>query len=172
MNATPGTSDPTMEAIGRAVAAGRAGDTASARRALLDLWSAIGVTGDPLHRCTLAHHLADLHEDPAQALAWDIRALDAADALTERRLREHHAGLRVAGFYPSLHLNLADAYRRLGSFAAAAEHVEAAREHLPDLPRDSYGDLLRTAVEEVAGAVAERDTTRRASAPDPAAAPG
>ncbi|MBH1937517.1 hypothetical protein I5Q34_25150 [Streptomyces sp. AV19] len=162
MTTTP---DPTMEAIGRAIAVAHAGDVASARRTLLDLWSAIGANGDALHRCTLAHHLADLHEDPAQALAWDVRALDAADALTEQRVQEHHAGLRVAGFYPSLHLNLADNYRRLGSFEAATEHIEAAEEHAPDLPRGSYGDLIRTAIAEVAEAIAGRDTAPRLSAP-------
>ncbi|PJE96726.1 hypothetical protein CUT44_16990 [Streptomyces carminius] len=162
MTATP---SPTMEAIARAVAEGRTGDTPSARRKLLDLWSATGVTGDPLHRCTLAHHLADLYEDPAQALAWDIRALDAADAMTEQRVQEHHADLSVAGFYPSLHLNLADDYRRLGSFDAAAEHIDAAGEYTPHLSRDAYGTLLRTAVEQVAEAITRRDTAKRASAP-------
>ncbi|MEU3045973.1 MULTISPECIES: hypothetical protein [unclassified Streptomyces] len=157
--------DPTMEAIGHAVAEGHAGDSASARRKLLGLWSEIGVTGDPLHRCSLAHYLADLHEDPAQALAWDIRALDAADAVTEQRVQEHHADLHIAGFYPSLHLNLADDYRRLGSFEAAAKHINAARTHAPSLPRNPYGDLLRGAIQEVAEAITGRDRSRRASAP-------
>ncbi|MEU9237883.1 hypothetical protein [Streptomyces subrutilus] len=161
--------DPTMDAIGRAVIEGRAGDTASARRKLLDLWAAIGVTGDPLHRCSLAHHLADLYEDPAQALAWDVRALDAADAVTEQRVQEHHAGLRIAGFYPSLHLNLADAYRRLGSFEAAAEHIGAAEAHAPSLPGSPYGDLLRGAIQEVGEAIVRRDRAPRASAPGPPA---
>ncbi|MFD8866613.1 hypothetical protein ACFV1F_19990 [Streptomyces sp. NPDC059590] len=159
------TPDPTMDAIGQAVAEGRAGDTASARRKLLDLWSTTGVTGDPLHRCTIAHHLADLHQDPAQALIWDIRALDAADAVTEQRVQEHHAGLHIAGFYPSLHLNLADNHRRLGSFEAAIEHIDAAKEHAPNLPQDSYGDLLREAIDQVAEAIDRRDTAARASAP-------
>ncbi|MEU9256782.1 hypothetical protein AB0D66_34255 [Streptomyces sp. NPDC048270] len=157
--------DPTMDAIGRAVTAGRAGDGASARRLLLGLWSAIGVTGDPLHRCSLAHYLADLYEDPAQALAWDVRALDAADAVTDERVQEHHAGLHIAGFYPSLHLNLADDYRRLGSFEAAAEHIKEAEAHAPGLPRTPYGDQIRAAVREVAEAIARRDRSRRASAP-------
>ncbi|MFC8570490.1 hypothetical protein ACFUIW_32525 [Streptomyces sp. NPDC057245] len=160
--------DPTMDAIARAVTEGRTGAAASARQKLLTLWATIGVTGDPLHRCTLAHHLADLYEDPAQALAWDVRALDAAGAVTEQRVQRHHAGLHIAGFYPSLHLNLADDYRRLGSFHAAAEHLTAAREHAPDLPHDAYGASLRTALDEVAEAVSRRDTTRRASAPGPA----
>ncbi|MEX3106292.1 MULTISPECIES: hypothetical protein [unclassified Streptomyces] len=157
----PPAPDPTMEAITQAVTEGRAGHIASARHKLLALWSQIGVTGDPLHRCSLAHYLADLHDDPAQALAWDVRALDAADAVTDQRVQEHHAGLRIAGFYPSLHLNLADAYRRLGSFEAAAEHIEAAREHAPSLPQDAYGAFLRTALDEVAEAVSRRDSTKR-----------
>ncbi|MGW3396328.1 hypothetical protein [Streptomyces hydrogenans] len=165
MTSAPASPDPTMEAIGHALAEGQAGDTASARRKLLDLWSAIGVTGDPLHRCSLAHYLADLYDDPAQALAWDIRALDAADAVTEQRVQEHHAGLRISGFYPSLYLNLADDYRRLGSFEAATEHIDAARKHAPGLPRDPYGDLLRGAIQEVAEAIDKRDWSRRASAP-------
>ncbi|MFI9202984.1 hypothetical protein [Streptomyces sp. NPDC053048] len=165
MTTAPAGPDPTMEAIGHAVSEGRAGDIASARQKLLDLWSAIGVTGDPLHRCSLAHYLADLYEDAAQALAWDIRALDAADAVTEQRVQEHHAGLHIAGFYPSLHLNLADNYRRLGSFEAATEHINAAKAHAPDLPRDPYGDLLRRAIQEVAEAIAGGDRTRRASPP-------
>ncbi|GAA2267450.1 hypothetical protein GCM10010145_47430 [Streptomyces ruber] len=169
MTTTPAGPDPTMEAIGQAVTLGRAGDIAAARQKLLSLWSAIGVTGDPLHRCSLAHYLADLYEDPAQSLAWDVRALDAADAVTEQRAQEHHAGLHIAGFYPSLHLNLADNYRRLGSFDAAGEHIDAAEAHAPGLPRNSYGDLLRSAVQEVAEAIARRDRTRRASAPGSAA---
>ncbi|MFI2780874.1 hypothetical protein [Streptomyces sp. ALB3] len=157
--------DTTMAAIGEAVAEGRAGGTASARDRLLGLWSAMGVTGDPLHRCSLAHYLADLYDDPARALVWDVRALDAADAMNDQRVQEHQADLRVAGFYPSLHLNLADNYRRLGSFEAAAEHIEAAEAHAPNLPQGSYGDALRAAVQEVAAAIEIRDRTRRPSAP-------
>ncbi|MFB7342168.1 hypothetical protein ACFCZ6_19125 [Streptomyces hydrogenans] len=165
MTTAPAGPDPIMEAIGHAVAERHAGESDSARRNLLTLWSEIGVTGDPLHRCSLAHYLADFYEDPAQALAWDIRALDAADALTEQRVQEHHAGLRIAGFYPSLHLNLADNYRRLGSFDAATEHIDAAKTHAAGLPQNPYGDLLRGAIQEVAEAIAGRDRSRRASAP-------
>ncbi|MFJ5788426.1 hypothetical protein [Streptomyces hydrogenans] len=135
-----------MEAIGQAVAEGLTGDTASVRRRLLELWSAIGVSGDPLHRYSLAHYPADLYEDPAQALTWYVRALDAADAATDHRLQEHHAGLHIAGFYPSSHLSLADDYRRLGSFEAATEHIDPAKEHALELPRNPYGYLVRGAI--------------------------
>lgn len=96
---------------------------------------------------------------------WDIRALDAADAVSEQRVQEHQASLHIAGFYPSLHLNLDDNFRRLGSFEAAAEHINAAKAQASDLPQDPYGDLIRGAIQEVAEAIIEKDRTRRASAP-------
>lgn len=160
--------DAVMEAISRSVSLGRDGDAAKARHDLLAIWRQVGVLGDPLHRCTLAHHLADLYDDPAQALVWDVRALDAADALTDQRVQDQHASLYVAGFYPSLHLNLADDFRRLGAFEAAAAHIEEAGEHAPSLLGGSYGDTIRDAIREVREAIAERDTTRRPSAPGPA----
>ncbi|MFM1725186.1 hypothetical protein ABEU20_003790 [Rhodococcus sp. PAM 2766] len=159
------TSDRTMDAITAAVTRGREGDTAAARSALLGLWAEITPTGDPFHRCTLAHYLADLHDDPAQALVWDVRALDAADALTNDRVREHHAGLAVRGFYPSLHLNLADNFRRLGSFDAARAHLDAAAEYVDALGDDPYGAMIRTALDEIAADVRGGSTARRASAP-------
>lgn len=166
MTHTPtATPDSTTEAIGKAVLLGREGDTESARRDLLAIWSQIGVAGDPFHRCILAHYLADLYESPAEALIWDVRALDAADALTDERAQQHHASLQVAGFYPSLHLNIADNLRRLGAFDSAAEHINNADQHVSALPGDAYGDTIRTAISEVRKAIENRDTERRASAP-------
>lgn len=159
--------DTTMNAITEAVTLGRTGDTETARTRLLDIWSELGAAGDPLHRCSLAHYLADLYDDPAQALAWDIRALDAADTLSDGRVQQYHASLQVAGFYPSLHLNLADNYRRLGSWDAATEQLTAARAHLNALPDDAYGEMIRTALDEVAAAITQRSTERRPSAPGP-----
>ena len=158
------TIDTTMTAITEAVMRARTGDRATARAELDRIWADLGPLGDPLHRCTLAHHLADLQDDPAQALAWDIRALDAADALTDERAEAHHPGLRVNGFYPSLHLNLADNYRRLGSFAAAHRELTTARTRLSALPEDDYGTLIRTALDEIEIAIEKGDTTIRPSA--------
>lgn len=153
--------DPTTTAILTAVGTGRDGDADAARSTLLDLWTTIGPAGDPFHRCTLAHYLADLYDDPAEALAWNIRALDAADALTDDRVRRHHDALRIAGFYPSLYLNLADDYRRLGSFRTAAEHLARARQHAPALGPDPYGDLIRGAIDGVGAAIERGDTSKR-----------
>nr|WP_040687326.1 hypothetical protein [Nocardia vinacea] len=155
-----------MAAITEAVELGRTGSPEVAREALLGIWTAIGPQGDPLHRCTLAHYLADLYDDAAQALCWDVRALDAADSLTDERLHRHDANLDVRGFYPSLHLNLADNYRRLGSFDAAQCEINAAREWVDVLADDGYGAMIRTAIDEVAEAIQMRTTARRASAPN------
>lgn len=165
MTETTATPDPTMEAIGKALGLGRGGGIETARRDLLAIWQQIGVAGDPFHRCTLAHYLADLYEDPAEALIWDIRALDAADGLKDERAQQHHASLQVAGFYPSLFLNIADNLRCLGAFEAAAEHISSAEQHTSALSDDAYGDTIRTAIHEVRQAIDNRDTARRASAP-------
>lgn len=153
--------DDTMAAITRAVTLGHDGDQDGAREALLEIWATIGPAGDPLHRCTLAHYLADLYTDAAQALVWDIRALDAADNLTNNHAQQHHASLDVRAFYPSLHLNLSENYRLLGSFDAAHDEIVAARSCLDTLPEDAYGTLIRTALDEVEAAIQARSTERR-----------
>ncbi|UAK29898.1 hypothetical protein K8O92_18045 [Nocardia asteroides] len=159
------TSDDTMNTITSAVALGHEGRPDDARDALLAVWASLGPQGDPLHRCTLAHYLADLYDDAAEALTWDIRALDAADSLSDDRAQTYDGSLRVAAFYPSLHLNLADNYRRLGSFDAAQRQIDAARARVHTLAEDGYRATIRTAVDEVESAIQERRTERRASAP-------
>ncbi|MFD2420870.1 hypothetical protein [Amycolatopsis pigmentata] len=156
-----------MADITAAVTLGRAGETDTARLLLGELWERIGPVGDALHRCTLAHYLADLYDDPAEALVWDVRALDAAKALTDDRAQRYHDSLRVAGFFPSLHLNLADDFRRLGSFTVARDHLTAARDQEHTLGNDEYGALIRQAISEVEEAIERRSTTRRATAPGP-----
>ncbi|MFD3541060.1 hypothetical protein ACFWUQ_16400 [Streptomyces sp. NPDC058662] len=76
--------DAVMTRIGQAVILLHAGDREEARNRLGDIWSEIGEEGDFLHRCTLAHYMADAQDDPADELAWDLRALTAAEALRAR----------------------------------------------------------------------------------------
>jgi hypothetical protein len=164
MTTTPA-ADPTMTAITAAVTLGREGDATRARQELLAIWREVGVLGDPFHRCTLAHYLADLYADPAEALVWDVRALDAADALTDQRAQEHDASLQVAGFYPSLHLNIADNLRRLAAFEAASDHIGRAEERLAALPPGPYGEMIRSATDGVSRAIGARDTAPRPTSP-------
>ncbi len=80
--------DALLTRIGQVVMLHHGGDREEARERLLGLWAELGEDGDPLHRCTLAHYLADTQDDPTDELAWDLRALSAADELTDGR----HAG--------------------------------------------------------------------------------
>ncbi|CBG74633.1 conserved hypothetical protein [Streptomyces scabiei 87.22] len=158
--------DALMTRIGQAVMLHHGGDREEARHRLLQLWAEIGEDGTPLHRCTLAHYMADTQDDPDTELAWDLRALSAADELsggrraghaTDRpavRLADRPGGraeecpdeLAVRAFYPSLHLSLAADYAKLGRPAAARSHLRLARAALAVLDDGVHGDGIRTAL--------------------------
>lgn len=152
------TIDPIMARIGAVVERGRAGETGPARALLTELWEEIGPDGDPFHRCTLAHYLADLQETTEEELRWDRAALAAAETLTDDRVRAHHATLQVRAFLPSLHLNLADDYQRLGRRDAARHHLRLAESVVDVLPADEYGATIRAALTRVAERLADQPT--------------
>lgn len=139
--------DEVMSKINDAVTLHRAGDDASARERFEQIWAEIGPDGDPLHRCALAHYMADAQESPSAKLLWDQRALDAADSLTDERAWEYHASLAVRGFYPSLHLNLAKDHQLLGDETNARTHIERAKAVLHVLDDDGYGRMIRGGIE-------------------------
>jgi hypothetical protein len=134
--------DAVLTRIGQVVMLHHAGDREEARHRFLGLWAEIGEHGDPLHRCTLAHYLADTQDDPADELAWDLRALTAAEEAREDAL----AVTAVTALYPSLHLNLADDYVRLGRGDAARTHLRWAREAATALTDDGYAEGVRAAI--------------------------
>jgi hypothetical protein len=138
--------DAVMTRIGQVVMLHHAGDREEARHRFLGLWAELGEHGDPLHRCTLAHYMADTQDDPADELAWDLRALTAAEELADDRLAEDEGTLAVRALYPSLHLNLAADYVKLGHPEAARIHLRRARGAADTLGDDSYGDGVRAAI--------------------------
>lgn len=123
------------------------GDADAARATFAELWDELGPDGDPLHVVSLAHYMADLQDDPADELAWDQRALRAALGLTDQRARRYHAGLSAGGMFPSLHLNLAADYARLGRLDEAREHLHTARDGVAGLPEDGYGQMIRAGID-------------------------
>src|SRR5689334_2531926 len=137
-----------MTRIGQAVILLHAGDREEARNRLGDIWAEIGEEGPALHRCTLAHYMADAQDDPADELAWDMRALNAADGLRQEPitlpLPQPHTAVHV--FYPSLHLNLAADYVKLSRPEAARIHLARARAAAGALSDDGYGDGVRAAI--------------------------
>ncbi|MGW6402216.1 hypothetical protein [Streptomyces sp. NPDC055134] len=138
--------DAMMARIGQVIMLHHAGDREEARDRYLGLWAEIGEDGDPLHRCTLAHYMADAQDEPDDELAWDLRALSAAEGLTEARLARHEQSLAVRALYPSLHLNLAADYVKLGRPEAARTHLTRARAVVGALGDDGYGDGVRAAI--------------------------
>ena len=143
--------DPTIIRIGDAVRLNHEGDREAARQLFAEIWDEIGgERGDPLHRCTLAHGMADAQDDVHQELLWDQRALAAADELTDERVGEAGVALPVAGLYPSLHLNLSECHRKLGDLDRAREHLRLARETIDTLADDEYGRLIRDGLAQIA----------------------
>ncbi|QNP76040.1 hypothetical protein IAG44_33870 [Streptomyces roseirectus] len=133
-------SDALSTRIGQVVMLHRGGDREEARDRLLALWAEVGEDGAVVHRCTLAHYLADTQDDPSDELAWDLRALTAA---------EESPG-DVRSLYPSLHLNLAADYEKLGRPDAARTHLRAARVAARGLGEDGYSAGVREAIERLA----------------------
>jgi hypothetical protein len=143
------TTDPVMERITALITLSHSGSRAEAAAGFAALWPDLS---DPFHRCVLAHYAADVQEDPQAELDWDLRALAAAGEVAPGRAESHHPALRLAGFYPSLHLNLAESYRRVGALAEAREHLAAARERLGALDGadEGYAATLRGGLERLA----------------------
>ncbi|GAA4816121.1 hypothetical protein [Streptomyces ziwulingensis] len=154
-------SDAVPTRIGQAVMLHHAGDREEARHRYLQLWDEIGEHGDPLHRCTVAHYLADAQDDPVDELAWDLRALSAAEELTDGRPRHHEGALAARALAPSLHLNLAADYHRLGRREAARLHLWRARRAAEILGEDRHTLGVRAAIDTL-----ERRLDEAGRAPD------
>ena len=149
-----------MARIVEVVGLAQAGHGDAARPRFAELWAEIGPEGDPLHRCTLAHYAADVQTDVRAELMWDLRALAAANEVTDERAQRYHGSLNVAGFYPSLHLNLADVYRRLGDRELAREHIECARDAAGALEDDGYGRMIQDGIARTAAQLVEKRGSR------------
>ncbi|MET8503048.1 hypothetical protein ABZV60_00150 [Streptomyces sp. NPDC004787] len=142
--------DAVMTRIGQAIMLLHGGDREEARNRLGAIWDQLGPDGDPLHRCTLAHYMADAQDDPDVELAWDLRALTAAESLDEDRLARHDSSVALRALAPSLHLNLAADYVKLARPDAARVHLDRARSAAEALDDDGYGNGVRAAIERLA----------------------
>lgn len=135
-----------MAPIMEAIATLQRGDRVTARSALLRLWGDLGEIGTPTQRCTMAHFLADTDNEVEAELAWDVIALEAATG-TEAGGDAEALAPDLAGFLPSLHLNVGDAYRRLGDNERARAHADFGLARTTALPSGGYGDMVRAGLE-------------------------
>lgn len=141
-------SDPVLERIFEAVGLFNTGRRQEAREAFASIWSEIEAEGDPFHRCVLSHYMADTQDDPLEELAWDKRALAAADRIAKDR--PDVSGLSVLSLYPSLHVNLADVMHRTGDMAGARKHIHLAQQSSDALSDDGYGQMIRAGIARLA----------------------
>lgn len=121
------------------------GDREGAQATYERLWADLDAAGDddPMHRVWVAHVTADAQSDPAEQVHWDLVALRAADDAAERGGVD---GVGIRTFYPSLHLNLGEGFRRLGDDRRARDHLAEAERHLRGHPDDDERDGIAAAV--------------------------
>jgi hypothetical protein len=71
-------------------------------------------------------------------------------ALTNERATQAGVTMPVAGLYPSLHLNLAECYHKLGDLNRAREHLHRAQAGISAVGDDEYGQLIKVGLDRVA----------------------
>lgn len=95
---------------------------------------------DAYEACVAAHYVARHQATPEETLRWNEEALRQADGAEPGQ---------IAGFLPSLHLNLAHSHEVLGDLGTAHEHYRSAESLLSSLPDDdAYSNLVRRGVRE------------------------
>lgn len=129
-----------MEKILAAVAKLQAGCLSQGREELLQLWQDQTTEQGAQQRCVMAHFLADTEQEVSQELDWDLLALEAA---TGTRLASGEpVSSELAGFLPSLHLNVGDACRRSGDHERARTYAEAGLYWAQALPETGYSQMI------------------------------
>lgn len=143
--------DAVMVRVGEGIELSRRGERGAARQVFVGLWEEIGgEDGDAFHRCAIAHSMADVRDDVKEELHWDLAALDAAASLTDARATEAGVAVQVATFYPSLHLNLSECYRKLGDAQRARDHLRRGQASLGALPEGEYLTMIRDGFDRLA----------------------
>lgn len=126
--------NPVVQLCQRGMRAESEGRVDEAQRLFDEAWR---IAADDYEACVAAHYVARHQADPRERLRWNEECLRRADLVGDER---------VAGFYPSLHLNLARAYADLGRPDAAREQFRLAARHLDRVPPGPYADWMRLAV--------------------------
>jgi tetratricopeptide (TPR) repeat protein len=116
------------------ISAEMAGKADEAKRLYQQAWEA---RTDDYEACIVAHYLARVQRTPSEALNWNRESLRYADAVNDER---------VAGFYPSLYLNMGKAYEHLEKREEARKFYGLAEGKAVTLPEGKYGDMVRQGV--------------------------
>lgn len=127
------------------------------------LWDSLA-ENERAEQLIVAHYLADAQANLDSEVRWDELALLLADRVTDQDLQALHPTLTLDSYVPSLQLNLADGYRRLGRFEEAAEALTRSVAYNDRLLRgtpeqDAYRDLVLHAQQRVRALIEARDNS-------------
>ncbi|WP_328385682.1 hypothetical protein OHS81_17495 [Streptomyces sp. NBC_00400] len=131
--------DPELPVVRLCVEGMRAEAEGRSERALDLFQQAWDIAADDYEACVAAHYVARHQNSPEETLRWNQECLDRAGRVGDER---------VAGFYPSLYVNMGHACRRLGRTALAHTYFTRAAERVGDAPEGQYGDWNRFAIAE------------------------
>jgi hypothetical protein len=121
------------------------GEREIARSRMGELWHRLP-PDDRFHRCVLAHYMADAQDDAREELVWDLLAFEAASNARPEEFDDRFPGMSLASFFPSLHLNLASCYERIGEIDLARKHAIGAAAAAPSLSESHLGKLTADAI--------------------------
>ncbi|MFN2196471.1 MAG: tetratricopeptide repeat protein [Anaerolineales bacterium] len=119
------------------------GRFADAQRLFQQAWD---THRDDLEACIAAHYLARHQETPAETLHWNQLALDYAQkSVTSFPESEQEDSL--AGFFPSLYLNMGWSYEQLNNRPEAARYYHMAAAALDQLPASPYRETVAEGIQ-------------------------
>lgn len=119
------------------------GRYADARRLFQAAWE---THQDDLEASIAAHYLARHQETPGETLHWNQLALDYAQKASATSPADGQ-GDGLAGFFPSLYLNMGWSYEQLEDLPEAARYYQRAAETLDRLPDSPYRDTVALGIQ-------------------------
>jgi tetratricopeptide (TPR) repeat protein len=137
--------DPSNPVVQFCVEGAKAEAAGKAEEALSFYMQAWNARKDEYDACIASHYVARFQKTPEAILDWNQKSLSATDQVQDER---------VAAFYPSLYLNMGNAYEDLGNKDEAWKYYQLAANKLSVLPEGSYADIVRRGVTNGLGRVA------------------
>jgi tetratricopeptide (TPR) repeat protein len=92
---------------------------------------------DDFEVCIAAHYVARHQKSAADALNWNLKSLEHANAVQDGRVRE---------FYPSLYLNIGKSYEELGDKERAQMFYKTAAGKLSELSPGASREMVQDGI--------------------------
>jgi tetratricopeptide (TPR) repeat protein len=126
--------NPIVKLCAQGMQAEATGDLAAAKACFEQAWDS---ASNDWERCVAAHYLARHQDTPEATLQWNEECLKCADAVGDAT---------VAGFYPSLYLNIGHSHEILGDREQAIDGYRNAERLLGSLLPGPYADMVKNGV--------------------------